>query len=195
MTRHYKKGYKKTPEHRRKLGLAHKGKKLSLEHVKKLSISHLGHKPIISKETYKIIAQKNTGKKRSAETKAKLKISRARQIIKPLNLDARKRMSEARKGDKWYTWKGGLTSINATIKNSLEYRLWRESVFKRDNWTCLWCGIRWHKGLGKSVILHADHIKPFCNYPELRFAIDNGRTLCIACHKKTDTYGPNAKNK
>ena len=41
---------------------------------------------------------------------------------------------------------------------------------------------------GKKIVLHADHIKPFAFFPKLRFAIDNGRTLCIDCHKKTDTY-------
>lgn len=33
-----------------------------------------------------------------------------------------------------------------------------------------------------------DHIKPFAYYPDLRFELSNGRTLCIDCHKKTDTY-------
>jgi hypothetical protein len=101
-------------------------------------------------------------------------------------MEARIRISEALKGNKGSGWKGGITPLNKLIRGSLEYRLWRESVFKRDDYTCIWCGIR--SGNGKAIILHADHIKPFAHYPELRFAIDNGRTLCIDCHKKTETY-------
>lgn len=42
---------------------------------------------------------------------------------------------------------------------------------------------------GKGGKLQSDHIKPFALYPELRFDVNNGRTLCISCHIKTDTYG------
>lgn len=93
-------------------------------------------------------------------------------------------------------WRGGITSINKSIRSSREMDLWRISVFERDNYTCVWCGIRSQKG--KKVVIHADHIKPFAYYPELRFAIDNGRTLCVECHKTTDTYAGrsiNHKNK
>ncbi len=91
------------------------------------------------------------------------------------------------RGENCHLWKGGITPINRKIRQSLEYKLWRESVFKRDNFTCIWCGAR--NGNGKKIILNADHIKPFALFPELRFAIDNGRTLCVDCHRKTDTFG------
>lgn len=90
-------------------------------------------------------------------------------------------------GENHYCWKGGITPINKKIRNSLEYKLWRESVFKRDDYTCKFCG-------KKGVTLHADHIKPFALYPELRFAIDNGRTLCVGCHRKTNTFAGRIHN-
>lgn len=55
-------------------------------------------------------------------------------------------------------------------------------MFKRDNYTCVICGQRGGK-------LNADHIKPFALYPDSRFDLDNGRTLCFNCHTKTETYG------
>lgn len=102
------------------------------------------------------------------------------------SIETRKKLSRALKGAKSYLWKGGITSINYQIRHSLEYKLWRESIFQRDNYTCVWCGQR-------GGVLNADHIKPFSLFPELRFAIDNGRTLCRECHKTTDTFGERAK--
>lgn len=95
-------------------------------------------------------------------------------------------------GQNNYNWKGGTTSINEKIRKSLDYKKWRESVFERDNYTCIWCGTKSQKGI--KVFLHADHIKSFAHHPELRFDRNNGRTLCIDCHKKTDTYGAKSKN-
>lgn len=90
------------------------------------------------------------------------------------------------KGKQSPAWKNGNTSMDALIRHSLEYKLWRTAVFERDNYTCVWC-------YQKGGLLHADHIKRFADYPELRFAIDNGRTLCKKCHLTTDTYGRKKK--
>jgi len=85
-------------------------------------------------------------------------------------------------------WKGGLTKKSKIIRNSAKYRNWRKSIFERDNFTCQICD----KTGGD---LNADHIKPFSLFPNLRFEINNGRTLCVPCHRKTDTYGFNIINK
>lgn len=106
---------------------------------------------------------------------------------KKQSLETRKKNSLSKSGINNPNWKGGISQENKRIRASAEYRLWREAVFERDDYTCVWCGSRC--GNGKNVTLHADHIKPFAYYPELRFAIDNGRTLCIECHKTTETYG------
>jgi len=95
-------------------------------------------------------------------------------------------MSEARKGEKHWNWQGGKSRDKRSLGNPI-YAEWRTLVFERDNYTCVECGIR--SGNGKRVTLNADHIKPWAHYPDLRFDLDNGRTLCIECHKATDTYG------
>jgi len=90
------------------------------------------------------------------------------------------------KGELASAWKGGITPINAKIRSSKEMDLWKLAVKERDDYTCVLCGF-------KSLSNHADHIKRFSEFPELRFAIDNGRTLCQHCHRKTDTYGNRKK--
>lgn len=147
----------------------YKRKWRSDEHRKNLSLSLMGNKP--SKETIEKLRKSHLGHKQSEETKIKRSETLKKIGHKPPIF----------KGEKSSHWKGGLTESSKRIRNSAEYRLWRTAVFQRDKYTCVWCG-----QIGGT--LNADHIKPFAWYPELRFAIDNGRTLCIDCHKKTDTY-------
>lgn len=98
-------------------------------------------------------------------------------IGKRLSKEHRLKISASQVGSKSYNWKGGKSSTIQRIKMGIEYRLWREAVFARDNWTCQECKV-------KGVYLHAHHIKPFSQFPELRFALDNGITLCVNCHQK-----------
>ena len=82
--------------------------------------------------------------------------------------------------------------INQNRKHG--YKNWRISVFKKDNYTCQICsrksGDKYPNG--ERVRIEADHIKKFADYPEFRFDLNNGRTLCKPCHRKTPTYGNKA---
>jgi 5-methylcytosine-specific restriction endonuclease McrA len=99
-----------------------------------------------------------------------------------LSEQAKINISNSHREEKNPNWKGGITPQHLKIRKSKEYKDWRITVFERDNFTCQECSSR-------GVELHADHIKPFAYYPELRLVIENGRTLCVPCHKKTETYG------
>ena len=84
------------------------------------------------------------------------------------------------RGEQHPNWKGGKRTRHM-LSGQIEYKLWREAVFQRDNYTCVWCKTQ-------GTYLQADHIKPWSQYPTLRYAIDNGRTLCAECHTKTENY-------
>lgn len=93
-------------------------------------------------------------------------------------------------------WKGGITPLNAQIRYSESYKLWKKSVFARDDFTCQECGKvqGWDKKFKKHITIHAHHLKPFSLFPKLRFEVSNGRTLCVDCHIETDTYKLNQYN-
>lgn len=59
---------------------------------------------------------------------------------------------------------------------SYKYRKWRETVLKRDGYKCTNCG--------SSKKLNVHHIKEWAKYPNLRYDIENGKTLCEKCHKE-----------
>ena len=78
-------------------------------------------------------------------------------------------------GDKHWNWKGG---ISAESRSTPEYNLWRKCIYERDYYTCKMCGTT------KSGSFNAHHIFKWIDYPEFRFEIWNGITLCEECHRK-----------
>ena len=164
-------GKKHTEETKRKLSLAmkgkasnKKGKKLSDETKNKMSLAKLGKNKGSDNPFF--------GKRHTGESKRRMSVFQKKRI--------------RQKGENSSAWKGGITSTNQLIRSSMEYKLWRESVFRRDNWTCVFCN-------KKGGNLQADHIKPFNLFPDLRFIIENGRTLCVGCHRKTESFGMTKK--
>lgn len=128
----------------------------------------------------------NKGKKGvqkvSYETRAKLsKARKGNQNAKGAvrSEEFRKRVSEALRGDRSPNWRGGISREKPT---GLEYRAWRMAVFTRDEFTCQDCGD------DSGGNLEAHHIKSWAFYPQHRYDIDNGQTLCKTCHAKTDNY-------
>jgi hypothetical protein len=80
-------------------------------------------------------------------------------------------------GKNSWKWAGGITPVNTKIRMSDQSLEWRKKVFYRDNYTCQHC-------CSSERTIQAHHIKEFATYPELRFSVENGLTLCKLCHRK-----------
>ena len=118
------------------------------------------------------------GKKMSNETRLKMSKANKGHPGCENSEESLAQIREARKlqvGSKCPAWKGGITPVNVRERNSKEYKEWQKAVFERDAYKCQHCG-------KVGGYMHSAHVKPFNEYPELRFELTNGKTLCVPCH-------------
>jgi len=150
-----------------------KGKKLSEETKIKISNSKKGKKqpwvknlPQVFKKGYKksekAIANHRKvmiGRRLSEETKAKMRVS-------------------AGKGENSHRWIKDRSLLKKDRQKAYDtkYKYWMLEVKKRDNWKC--------KILNSDCqgYLEAHHILNWKDYPELRYEINNGISLCRFHH-------------
>jgi len=83
------------------------------------------------------------------------------------------------RGEKHPRYKNGGINFYERIQamGRVEYKNWRRSVFSIDNYLCLKCAT-------KGAKINAHHIKSWEDYPESRYDINNGITLCVKCHRE-----------
>ena len=135
------------------------------------------------------------GRKISAEHKQKIslalkgKVPKNLKIVQQLAWESRKGVSPPNKGK-------GKLYFQRPQHNGWAYKNFVLKVLQRDDYTCQFCGQRGGE-------LNADHIIQFAKIVKeegikiLKDAINckrlwdinNGRTLCVPCHQKTQTYG------
>ena len=85
-------------------------------------------------------------------------------------------------GERHPNWTGGYTEEEYKKRKGRGNKPFRNSILKRDDYTCVMCNT-------KRAPLEVDHIYPWALFPELRYELNNGRTLCQECHGKTPTWG------
>jgi hypothetical protein len=125
------------------------------------------------------------------ENLRKLKLGKKHPNYKPPMLgkkhteEYKRYMSDHFRGENGSNWQGGKTEIHKLLRTRSEYVEWRTKVFIRDGRKCVLCG--------SNKEINADHIVPVARDESKVYDLANGRTLCIDCHKKTDTYGWNLK--
>lgn len=142
------------------------------------------------------------GRKASEESKRKASLAntgKKRPWVKgwPKGKPHSKETREKLSGSNNPAWKGGKRIITLQIREMYEYREWRSDIYTRDGFTCQLCCV-------KGQTLNADHYPKtlasiiheysITNKDEARecselWNINNGRTLCVPCHRETPTWG------
>jgi 5-methylcytosine-specific restriction endonuclease McrA len=78
------------------------------------------------------------------------------------------------KGENTYNWKPETADLKRQRTTS-RMKKWKKFIKERDEATCVKCN-------EVKTIMHSHHIHSYKLYPELRYDIYNGVTLCPDCH-------------
>jgi len=164
-------GYKQTPEHIEKRAAFNRGRKRSPEAIEKTAAALRGRTYSEARRLDMSLARR--GKQYALGCKRDEAFRRKLSDYYRSNPEKHNHYVDGKAAER--------SSARVAEMGRLDYRLWREAVFARDNFTCQDCGQRGGR-------LEADHIKPYSLFPDLRPDVDNGRTLCRPCHRLTDTH-------
>ncbi|MGH7179978.1 MAG: HNH endonuclease [Tepidisphaeraceae bacterium] len=124
-------------------------------------LSEIAKNRSFSAETRRRIAVAQNGKKRGP---------RPVEIVEKIAERQRGQPRPNQRGEKHHNWKGG----KRPLRNRVEDNRWKTAVVERDGRTCRRCG--------STTNLVAHHFKSWDDFPDLRLDVDNGITLCKACH-------------
>ena len=80
------------------------------------------------------------------------------------------------KGEGNPMWKGGVSLERKGRSMMVEQAKWRRLVFSRDKYVCQRCGY------DKGKKINAHHKASWSEFPDKRFELSNGITLCKECH-------------
>lgn len=82
-------------------------------------------------------------------------------------------------GERNAAWKGGTTPERQRLYKAGHWRELVKQIYLRDSYTCQRCGGAKRGDRG----LHAHHLRPWADAPDLRFDPANLVTLCRPCHE------------
>lgn len=119
---------------------------------------------------YKKYEHPSLGKKHTEEAKAKMRANHA-----DVSGDKNPNYGKGLFGSANPNWKGGVTEESNRGRNTDADIRWKVYVLKRDKNTCQLC-------LNSDTALCVHHIRNWRTHPDLRRDVDNGITLCLACH-------------
>lgn len=125
------------------------------------------------------IRHANTGRIFSEETRRKIgDKNRIHGIGRKLGIETRKKLSDCKKGDKHWNWKGGIS--NNPYPKEFTPTLKRQ-IRERDFFTCQLCGKTEREELEEiNRVLCVNHI----NFDKNDCRPENLNTLCVRCNVK-----------